>query len=252
MLASVQNISEIETVYIDNENLQTYRGRLGLWTRIAASQRLEDSGRPFGTSAEEIREINELPKSTYRVARTQYLFVPFSEAYVAKLQRQSGLRLTWEVPKGEFIWPVEGRKITSRVGKRWGRLHPGIDIATASGTIVLAAMDGEVIENRYMGAYGNLIIIDHGDHFTSRYAHLSEILVKKGDKVKKGQIIALSGNTGRSTGPHLHFEVRYMDMILNPEFFLPEFVQSIYAIGEDENGEGVGGPLEEPLDLEEH
>ena len=98
--------------------------------------------------------------------------------------------------------------ISSNYGMRWGRLHKGTDFAANIGDPISAALDGVVIEAAYIGNYGNVVILDHGSGIETLYAHCSEIKVKVGSRVKKGEVIALVGNTGRSTGPHLHFEVR--------------------------------------------
>jgi len=103
--------------------------------------------------------------------------------------------------------PVQGR-VTSRFGPRWGRMHNGMDFAAPTGTPVYAAASGTVTYADWAGTYGRLVIIDHGNGLETRYAHLSQILVKEGDQVQRGQRIALVGSTGNSTGPHLHFEVR--------------------------------------------
>lgn len=117
---------------------------------------------------------------------------------------------TKEVPKtvatGAFLMPTRGR-ISSRYGMRNGRMHKGLDIASNSGTAINAADGGTVVFAGYRGAYGNLVEVDHGNGYKTRYAHCSKILVKPGTKVYKGQHIANMGNTGRSTGPHLHLEV---------------------------------------------
>jgi len=117
---------------------------------------------------------------------------------------------------GTFAKPTSRGYITSRFGWRWGRRHEGIDIGMPVGTPVKAADGGKVIYSGYRGAYGYLVIIDHGANMQTYYAHNSKLLVKRGDKVFKGQTIAHSGNTGRSTGPHLHFEVRKNGTPVNP------------------------------------
>ncbi|HXH65351.1 MAG TPA: M23 family metallopeptidase [Mariprofundaceae bacterium] len=121
----------------------------------------------------------------------------------------------------QLIWPVTG-KITSDFGNQGHRMHDGIDIAAPQGTPVRAAADGEVVysDNR-MAGYGRLIIIRHaGDLFTA-YAHNQRNLVARGDRVKRGEIIARVGETGRATGPHLHFEVRRGPTPVNPLAYLP-------------------------------
>ncbi len=120
---------------------------------------------------------------------------------------------------GTFSTPARG-SITSRYGRRWGRLHEGIDIGAPVGTPVKAADGGEVIYTGSSGGYGKLIKIDHGGGFVTYYGHLSKISVKVGDKVYKGQTIGAVGNTGRSTGPHLHFEIRKNGSPVNPTKYL--------------------------------
>lgn len=113
---------------------------------------------------------------------------------------------------GQMEWPIPGAYyITSYVGWRWGRMHKGIDIGADEYTPVIAAEAGEVIICTYdTGGYGYYIAINHGNGYITLYGHLNEQLVSVGQRVSRGQRIALSGNTGGSTGPHLHFEVRYL------------------------------------------
>lgn len=120
---------------------------------------------------------------------------------------------------GTFAYPARG-SITSGFGWRWGRRHNGIDIGVPEGTPVKAADGGTVKFSGRMGNYGNLVIIDHGGGFETYYGHNSKNLVSKGEKVFKGQTIAMSGSTGRVTGPHLHFEVRKFGVPTNPTNYL--------------------------------
>lgn len=109
---------------------------------------------------------------------------------------------------GSFIWPVVGGgKISSGYGWRSGGYHTGLDIAAPSGTAVLASDSGVVVYSGWENGFGNSIVIFHG-HYYTRYAHNSRNLAKNGQAVNKGQVIANVGSTGRSTGPHLHFEIR--------------------------------------------
>lgn len=121
---------------------------------------------------------------------------------------------------GSFGWPTKGR-ITATLGD--GRGHTGIDIANRVGTGIYAAKSGVVIQASYSGSYGNVVVIDHGDGYFTRYAHASSILVSVGQRVNRGQLIEYMGSTGRSTGPHLHFEIRRggkNGTVLNPLNFL--------------------------------
>lgn len=127
------------------------------------------------------------------------------------------------VPALKF--PVPGGVLTSPFGFRWGRLHKGLDIAAPVGKPVLSCADGRVIftgSRKKFRRYGNTVLIDHGRGVYTYYAHLGGIAVKKNQSVRKGQRIALVGNTGRSTGPHLHLEVRVANTMYNPlAYFSP-------------------------------
>jgi len=109
-----------------------------------------------------------------------------------------------------LIWPLEGT-LTSGFGYRWGRMHEGIDISVPEGTPIRAAADGTVIllQSEYeSGGYGNYTCVDHGGGLSTCYAHQSSFATSVGASVSQGDVIGYSGNTGHSTGPHLHFEVR--------------------------------------------
>ena len=115
-----------------------------------------------------------------------------------------------------YIKPLAGGRFTSGYGPRWGRMHKGVDWACSVGTTVYASCGGTVIQASYNGGYGNNVVISHPDGRMTRYAHNSKLLVKVGQKVEQGQPIALSGNTGRSTGPHVHFELYINGAAVNP------------------------------------
>ena len=129
-----------------------------------------------------------------------------------------------EAARGRFLWPTTGQ-ITSPFGYRtiFGStsFHRGLDIANAAGTEILASAGGTVTWAGPKGTYGNLLILDHGNDFSTYYAHCSQLLVTVGDTVDQGEKMALMGSTGRSTGPHLHFEVRWQDEPLDPQKCLP-------------------------------
>ncbi len=122
--------------------------------------------------------------------------------------------------------PVPGSNLGSAFGFRTdpinGRsaLHTGLDFQADSGTPILAAAGGVVVAQEYHAAYGNMVEVDHGNDLVTRYAHASAVFVKKGDVVKRGHKIAAVGNTGRSTGPHLHFEVLVQNVPQDPQKFL--------------------------------
>jgi murein DD-endopeptidase MepM/ murein hydrolase activator NlpD len=123
------------------------------------------------------------------------------------------------VSSSGFIWPVSG-PVTSGFGWRWGRMHEGIDIAVPSGTPVHASASGQVIYAGWLGGYGNLVVIDHGGGIATAYGHNTSIVAGTGSGVSQGQVVAYSGSTGHSTGPHLHFEVRVNGTPVDPMGYL--------------------------------
>jgi lipoprotein NlpD len=123
---------------------------------------------------------------------------------------------------GTFRWPLDAAAVGSPFGHREGRQHEGIDLPAPIGTPVHAAGDGQVI---YAGdgirGYGNLVVVEHAGDLLTVYAHNSELLVREGDRVVAGQRIALVGQSGRASGPHLHFEVRSGQIPQDPMTYLP-------------------------------
>jgi len=101
--------------------------------------------------------------------------------------------------------------------------HNGVDFGSGRGTEIYAAGNGRVVLSEFNSSFGNYIVIEHNDGQSSSYAHLDKLSVAKGDKVSKGQIIGYSGSTGRSTGPHLHYEVRVNGTPVNPQDYLLEY-----------------------------
>lgn len=142
----------------------------------------------------------------------------------AALNRLEAVRETAKaLPYGN---PAPGRKLTSQYGNRidpfLGRLalHAGIDFQADAGAKVFGTGAGKVVTAEFSGGYGNLVEIDHGHGITTRYGHLSRILVSKGDAVEAGDVVGRAGSTGRSTGPHVHYEVRRDGRAVNPVHFL--------------------------------
>lgn len=126
------------------------------------------------------------------------------------------------------IYPIAGDYVGSSFGRRLDPIagvyafHEGVDFVADTGSRIISSAGGVVVAAEYHPQYGNLIEIDHGNEFSSRYAHLSKMRVKIGQVVKRGQEIGASGSTGRSTGPHLHFEVRFKGVAQNPARFLQQ------------------------------
>lgn len=142
------------------------------------------------------------------------------EARIREAQQRSSVPAV-VAPSGSGVlgWPVSG-PVTSGFGVRWGRMHEGIDIAVGEGTPVRAAAAGTVIYAGWMSGYGNLVAVDHGNGLSTAYAHNSSLAVSVGQSVAAGEIVSYSGNTGNSTGPHVHFEVRVDGSAVDPLRYL--------------------------------
>ncbi len=131
----------------------------------------------------------------------------------------------WQSHTQPSLWPVDGVLRSSFGGRSdpfsgEGAFHTGIDLAAQTGTPVRATADGVVENAGWAGDYGKLVIVDHGNGLQTYYAHLSQFLIVPGQEVSRGQVIALSGETGRATGPHMHYEVRLGGTPVNPYKYL--------------------------------
>lgn len=208
-----------EKTYIDNLNIQEYKGKPGKWILVTSKNSVLYAAKEYAVSLDEIYSLNDISKIN-KIGIN--IFVPYSESYMAILSSKGVTRTEIENSDDEFIWPIEeARKISSVLGLRGGKFHSGLDIPAEHGVPVCASMGGRVIWSGYLAGFGNAIEVEHRSNFITRYAHNSSNLVKKGDFVKKGQIIALAGSTGNSTGNHVHFEIRCIDVPLDPLDFLP-------------------------------
>jgi murein DD-endopeptidase MepM/ murein hydrolase activator NlpD len=157
------------------------------------------------------------------VQETLQEFSFLKSATVSEIYHQYAFR--WETHTRPALWPVHG-VIRSPFGGRpdpfsgEGEFHTGIDISAPEGTPVHVAGDGVVTTAAWSGAYGKLVVVNHGNGIETYYAHLSQFLVLPGEEVRAGEIIALSGGTGRATAPHLHYEVRIGGTPVNPSRYL--------------------------------
>lgn len=177
---------------------------------IAASRRV---------TVQELAEWNNLTNHN-QLKVAQRLYIPSGKKTSKAFHKKPAARKI-TLDHSRFAWPLQG-VLSSKFGIRNGRRHDGIDIAAKHGTPIMAAAGGTVAFEGRLSGYGKLLILRHSGGYYTAYAHNSRHLVKKGQKVKRGQRIAKVGNTGRSTGPHLHFEVRYKKQgARNPLFFLP-------------------------------
>lgn len=166
----------------------------------------------FYTQAQAVEKLYE--KKVVIVANTKY---PNTSSSGFSTSRST---ITKKVDLGmSLVRPVKGI-VTSRFGTRWGSTHTGTDIGASTGTPIYAAASGQVIFSGWKGTLGKLVVVSHGNGIQTYYAHCSSLLVSSGDNISAGQLIAKVGNTGRSTGPHLHFEIRLNGSALNPQSYI--------------------------------
>ena len=179
--------------------------------RVRAGENLSVIAANHGVTVAAIVDLNDLTRIN-QLSIGQVLSIPAAASVSEQARSQSSA--------SGMIWPVIGR-ISSYFGPRWGTRHTGLDIAAPTGTEIRAVRAGRVEKAGWWGGYGNCIIINHGDGVRTLYAHASRLLVKHGERVVQGQVIARVGSTGNSTGPHVHFEVRVDSRFKDPLNFLP-------------------------------
>jgi len=214
------------------------RGKKGVYHTVRRGETIYRLSKMYGVSQNKIIGANHISDVT-KVKEGERLFIPGANRVVdepgrgnngADGGRASPGKSHAPPPKTsavcrvgaiDFIWPARG-ELTSGFGVRNGRQHDGIDISNRIGTPIHAAADGVVIYAGRLGGYGLIVILKHEGRFKTIYAHNRKILVKKGDTVRQGQVIAELGNSGNATGPHLHFEIRCGQEAVDPEPYLPK------------------------------
>lgn len=183
---------------------------LGLKRRLEGVDSISDEGPLVPTYTQSLAEYDFLKSANFSRISRQYAHA-------------------WQKNIVPSMWPVNGR-ILSWYGDRTdpfsgeGEIHPGVDISAGMGTPVHAAADGVISHAEYMGGYGKMVIIDHGNGMTTRYAHLSRFEVVPGQEIRRGDVLGYSGGTGKVTTPHLHFEVRRGGIPMNPMHYLTRSV----------------------------
>ncbi len=182
----------------------------GVLHQVATGESLWEISERYNVPLDEIARANAITDPS-RIQPNTKLVIPGA----TQLRPRDVLLVNGQLQKA-FDWPVRGR-ISSTFGPRWGRMHNGLDIAVPTGTHVKSAADGRVTFAGWNGGYGILVIIDHGNGIETRYAHNSRLNVKVGQRVSRGETVAYSGNTGVSTGPHVHFEIRYRNNPVNQQ-----------------------------------
>jgi murein DD-endopeptidase MepM/ murein hydrolase activator NlpD len=197
-----------------------------LTVRLGEGQTLWSLARTHGVSVDAIVDANGLANADRVRAGTRLVIPGRTAARAGRIStarvsaRRAGEAFTnastsaVRIARG-FLWPARGQ-LTSRFGWRRWRHHDGIDIAAPYGSPIYAARPGRVVFAGWYYAYGRAVIIEHGDGVQTLYGHASKLLVGTGETVSQGQLIARVGTSGRSTGPHLHFEVRHNGRPVNP------------------------------------
>ncbi|MFP4021912.1 MAG: peptidoglycan DD-metalloendopeptidase family protein [Halanaerobium sp.] len=176
----------------------------GILYRVSPGESLDSIARKFDLKAETIMKDNSL-KDTSSLKIDQNLILRGAKpefSYQDRLDQK-------------FMYPINTR-ITSYYGPRWGRMHEGLDFAAPMGSPIRAVSSGRVVYSGWATGYGYVVIIQHQKGLRTLYAHNSKLLVREGESVGKGEVVARSGNTGNSTGPHLHFEVQVNGRPENP------------------------------------
>ncbi len=176
-------------------------------------------------SYETLAKEFEIPIFMIKKANEGKKLEPGTWFYIPQMKGVIGTLATADLVRalssGDLQWPVPITKtISSGYGGRWGKEHKGIDIPAPVGSPFLSIDDGEVVyAGNELSGFGNLTVISHDYGIFSVYGHANKLLTQKGDKVKRGQVIGEVGNTGVSTGPHLHLEVRWQGQPMDPETF---------------------------------
>jgi len=210
------------TTSIEKRRPQEMRG---VYHVVERHQTLYRICKTYGVNLNEVASLNRIPDPT-KIQTGQRIFIPGAkrvlkvEIYIDDVVSEQGEKAKIAYKKLDFIWPVEG-KINQGFEEAENRRHQGIDISSSVGTPIKASSAGTVIySNNTIKGYGNLIILRHSEELVTVYAHNQVNLVEEGTWVEKGQIIGKVGQTGKTSGPHLHFEIRKSNKAIDPLLFL--------------------------------
>ena len=213
----------------------------GLYHDVRPGESLYRIGKAYGVPYRDVARVNSIgPPYTIRVGSK--LFIPGADRplpVTVITPRATAAPRPKSTPTAKpanagasprFLWPARG-KIPSHFGRRGRSHHDGLDITAPRGTAVMAAREGKVIFSDRLSGYGNVIIVEHGGGFASVYAHNDRNFVRTGARISAGQKIATVGATGRTSGPHLHFEIRKDNVARDPLWYLPSAVTA--SLGAD-------------------
>jgi murein DD-endopeptidase MepM/ murein hydrolase activator NlpD len=200
----------------------------GIYHVVKAGETLYRIGKAYDVSGQELARINGI-RDANQIRVGQRILIPGASRQlpveiITPAEGSSGARISplpYETADDAPLWPVSGT-IQSSFGPRGASFHDGVDIAAPEGTPVQAIERGEVIYSDQLRGYGNIVVIRHDGGLVSVYAHNQVNLVRVGQQVTRGEIIAKVGKTGRVTGPHLHFEIRKNNTAQDPFHYLPQ------------------------------
>jgi lipoprotein NlpD len=203
-------------------------GPAGLRHRVERGENLYRISMAYGVSPADLARVNNI-RNADRIEVGQVLVIPHASRplpvkVITPEQARDDRPLPRDLPSGPvpFVWPVPDPLVSSDFGPRGASHHDGIDISCPVGTPVRAARGGRVLYSDTLRGYGNLIILEHEGGYATVYAHNQENRAPVGADVRQGQVIALVGETGNSSGPNLHFEIRRDNVARNPLFYLPQ------------------------------
>lgn len=190
----------------------------GHYVMLKATDTIDTLSKEFNVPKEKIQASNTGKK----IKAGEWVFIPLKRGVMDQDFEARPFDPNHLLQSGEFLWPVpSSNRLSSSFGQRWGKSHQGIDIPGRIGAHIVAAAEGVVVyQGDEIGGYGNITVIAHKNGFFTVYAHAKENFTKQGQRVYRGQVIAQIGMTGRTYGPHLHFEVRKNGEAIDPTNYL--------------------------------
>jgi murein DD-endopeptidase MepM/ murein hydrolase activator NlpD len=190
----------------------------GHYVQLKETDSAESLAKEFNISKSQLIEQNE--DKEFRPG--EWIFVPLTRGILGNGLSTRSFDPGRYLKTGEYLWPVPtANTISSGYGKRWGKMHEGVDIPGKIGSSIVAAADGVVVySGSEIGGYGNITVLAHKNGLFTVYAHAKKNFTEEGQRIHRGQVIAQIGMTGRSSGPHLHFEIRKNGESIDPQSYL--------------------------------
>jgi hypothetical protein len=190
----------------------------GHYVQVKETDTIDSLAKEFNLPKEKISEFNK----NKMVKPGAWVFIPLKRGLLSQESEPRAFDPNLYLRSGEYLWPVpSSTTISSGFGSRWGKPHEGIDISGKVGAHIVAAADGVVVySGSDIGGYGNITVLAHRNGFFTVYAHAKVNLTHHGQRVYRGQVIAQIGMTGRTYGPHLHFEMRKNGEAIDPSNYI--------------------------------